>query len=136
MAKRAIRVAAGEMELLSMLWSSGPLTLRQAFERFLEGGGNVSYPTMQTRLNRLVEKGLVAKSSDYPASYQAVATRDQVTAGHLRQLIDKLSRGDIVPLVASLLTDQPLMADQIAELQQLLADAQKKSQTASKRRKS
>lgn len=136
MAKRAIRVAAGEMELLSILWNSGPLTLRQAFDQYLEAGGNVSYPTMQTRLNRLVDKRLVEKSSDYPASYNAVVTRDQVTSGHLRQLIDKVSHGDVVPLVASLLTEQPLTADQIAELQQLLAEAQEKSRAAAKRRKS
>jgi Penicillinase repressor len=39
----------------------------------------VSYPTMQTRLNRLVEKGLVSRSEDRPARYRAAASRDQIS---------------------------------------------------------
>ena len=132
---RAIRVAAGEMELLSLLWSEGSLTLREAHERFGAYGKPVEYPTMQTRLNRLVEKGIVARSVKRPATYRAAVTRDQVTLGHLRQLVAKLSRGDVVPLVAGLLSDQALTLQQISELEELLSRARRNSQTASKHRR-
>ncbi len=127
MKRNAIRVSEGEMELLSMLWSSGPLTLRQAHETFGKLGRRIGYSTMQTRLNRLVDKRLVEKTNEHPASYRAIATRNQVTLGHLRQIIDKLCSGDVVPLVARLLDEQVLTADQIAELEQLLSEAQHKS---------
>src|SRR4051812_37876549 len=100
MGRPAIRVSAGETEILSMLWSAGPLTIRDAHEGFGAYGRPVSYPTMQTRLNRLAEKGLVARSDDRPARYRAAVTRDQVTVGHLRELVAKICRGDVVPLVA------------------------------------
>lgn len=136
MRQRAIRVAAGEMELLAMLWTEGPLTLRQAHQRFGEYGQPIEYPTVQTRLNRMVEKGLVGRSADRPASYEAIVTRDEVALGHLRQIVSKLSRGDVVPMVARLLNDQTLTAEQLDELQRLLKQAEKKSQAASKRRRS
>ncbi|MHC5544351.1 BlaI/MecI/CopY family transcriptional regulator, partial [Singulisphaera rosea] len=92
MSRRAIRVAPGEMEILGMLWARGPLTIREAHEGFGEFGKPVGYPTMQTRLNRLAEKGLVHRSEERPARYRAVASRDQVSVGHLRELVAKIGR--------------------------------------------
>jgi predicted transcriptional regulator len=130
MSRRAIRVAAGEMEILGMLWAEGPLTIREAHEGFGAYGKPVSYPTMQTRLNRLAKKGLVARSEDRPAHYRAAVSRDQVTVGHLRELVTKIGRGDVVPLVAGLLSQQTLSDEQIARLQELLAQARKRAEAA------
>ena len=136
MGRRAIRVAAGEMEILGMLWAEGPLTIREAHEGYSAYGKPVSYPTMQTRLNRLAEKGLCSRSEDRPARYRAVVSRDQVTVGHLRELVAKIGRGDVVPLVARLLSEQTLTEEQIVQLKELLAEAQQKSQaTTTQRRK-
>lgn len=135
MSKRAIRVASGEMELLSMLWSEGPLTLGEAHEKFGAYGKPVGYPTIQTRLNRLAEKYLVARSDERPARYRAIVSRDQVTLGHLRQLVSKLTSGDVVPLVARLLSEQTLSPEQVVELKRLLAEAEHKTESASKKRK-
>lgn len=135
MGRAAIRVAAGEMEILGMLWAEGPLTIREAHGRFAAYGKPVSYPTMQTRLNRLAEKGLVSRSEDRPARYRAVASRDQVTVGHLRELIAKIGRGDVVPLVARLLSEQTLTEEQITQLQELLAEARERTQTTTKQRR-
>jgi predicted transcriptional regulator len=123
------------MEILSMLWDAGAMTLRQAHERFGEFGRPIAYPTMQTRLNRMVEKGLLRRSAEFPAEYNASVTRDQVSLGHLRQILDKVSQGDVVPLVARLLTEQTLSAEQIAELKVLLVEAQQKSKAASNPRR-
>jgi predicted transcriptional regulator len=136
MGRRGIRVAGGEMEILSMLWAEGSLTIREAHERFGAYGKPVSYPTMQTRLNRLAEKGLVIRSEDRPARYRGAVSRDQVTVGHLRELVAKICRGDIVPLVARLLSEQTLTEEQIALLKELLEKAQQKSKAlATQRRK-
>lgn len=136
MSRRPIRVTTGEMELLSLLWDEGPVTLRRAHERFPKYGSPIQYPTMQTRLNRLVEKKLAARSSARPATYSATVTKDQVTLGHLRQIAAKLTQGDIVPLMARLLSEQTLSAEQLDQLQGLLKQAQKKHKPSSKRRRS
>lgn len=136
MKRRPVRVTPGEMDLLSMLWAEGPLPLGEAHKRFDHYGRPVSYPTMQTRLNRLVDKQLVARSDDRPALYRAIATRDQVSLGHLQELLAKISGGDAVPLVAQLLREQKLTQEQLADLEQLLADARRAAQTPAQRRKS
>lgn len=135
MGRLAIRVSPGEMELLSLLWAEGPLTLREAHRRFGAYGKPARYPTIQTRLNRLVEKGLAARSEERPAAYRAAVTRDQVGLGHLRELVAKLTGGDVVPLVARLLGEQRLTPRQIQELQALLAEARRKSEAPSKQRR-
>lgn len=135
MARKSMRVSAGEMEILGMLWELGAISLGTAHERFAEFGTPCSYPTMQTRLNRMAEKGLVSRSEDRPAVYTANVTRDQVTVGHLRQLIDKLSQGDIVPLVAQLLGEQKLSEQQYAELEDLLRKSREAKEPRSNRRR-
>jgi predicted transcriptional regulator len=75
-------------------------------------------------------KGLAARSEDRPARYRAAVSRDQVTVGHLRELVAKIGRGDVVPLVARLLSQQTLSDEQIARLQELLAQARKRSAAA------
>jgi len=125
------------MEILGMLWVEGPLTIREAHKGFGPYGKPVSYPTMQTRLNRLAEKGLVVRSEDRPARYRAAVSRDQVTVGHLRELVAKICRGDVVPLVARLLSEQTLTEEQINRLKELLEKAQQKQRskaTATQRR--
>lgn len=130
MGRAAIRVAAGEMEILGMLWAEGPLTIGEAREGFTAYGKPVSYPTMQTRLNRLAEKGLVDRSEERPARYRAAVSRDQVSVGHLRELVAKISGGDVVPLVARLLGERTLSDEQIARLEDLLEKARRKSEAA------
>lgn len=135
MNRRAIRVAKGELEILSLLWDAGPLTIGDAHRRYAEYGQPVSYPTMQTRLNRMVEKGLLARSDEKPSRYSAVATRHQVTRGHLRELVANISGGDVVPLVAHLLSQQTLTKAQIADLQQLLVKAGHNAESGSPSRR-
>jgi hypothetical protein len=50
-----------------------------------------------------------------------------VTVGHLHELVAKISRGDVVPLVARLLRDQTLSEEQIVQLETLVAEAQRRS---------
>jgi len=118
------------MEILGLLWAEGPLTIREAHEGFGAYGKPASYPTMQTRLNRLAEKGLVVRSEDRPAHYRAAISRDQVMVGHLRELVAKIGRGDVVPLVARLLSEQTLTDEQVARLKEFLAQAQQRSEAA------
>lgn len=109
---------------MAMLWEQGPLTLSESHQRFGRYGRPVSYPTMQTRLNRLVQKGHLTRSRERPANYRAAITADQVGAGHLDQLLDKLGRNSVVPLVAHLISERSLSPDEVRELKRLLARAE------------
>ena len=119
--KSTTRLSSGELDLMDLLWREGPLTLAQAHERF--GAGAVGYTTMQTRLNRLVDKGLASKSGR-PAEYLAAIPREQAQAGHLDQLLSKLSGGSVVPLVAQLMQDRQISGDELQELKRLIHEAE------------
>lgn len=119
------QASAGDLELLSLLWEHGPSSLAEVHERL---DREVGYTTVQTRLNRLVDKGWAEKSKDgrRPTRYQASIEREQVSAPQLDQLVERVARGSVVPLVAQLLDGAKLTADEVSELKQVLRDAEKR----------
>ena len=90
-----------------------------------------------TVLNRLVDKGLVQRTGLHPASYQAVIQPDAVSRGDLDSLVRHVTFGQVVPLVAHLVKDRNLSADEIRELKQLIDDAEQtqRQQKISKNKK-
>ena len=131
MAKKKIataRFSSGEMEILRMLWTHGRVGLAEAQNSL---GRPIGYTTIQTRLNRMVDKGLVTRSSQRPATYRAAIKPEKVSAGLLDLLLDQVSGGNVVPLVAHLMKERSLSAKDIAELKRLIADAEQRSQNNS-----
>ena len=122
------RLSAGELEIMQMLSRAGPATLSEAHAALERP---IGYTTVQTRLNRLVEKGVVTRSSERPARYAAHAAPADVTARHVDLLLERVSGGSVVPLVAHLVRDRTLSAAEIAELKQLIAAAEKLGREAS-----
>lgn len=127
--RKTPRFSAGELEIMSMLWARGPVTLAEAHRCFGQFGRPVGYTTMQTRLNRLVEKGAVSRSRRRPAKYEAAVTPDDVSARLINVLLDKVSRGSVVPLVAHLISGRPLSTEEIRELKRLIAKAEASGNT-------
>ncbi|HVX62390.1 MAG TPA: BlaI/MecI/CopY family transcriptional regulator [Pirellulales bacterium] len=134
MAKRSgvRRLSAAEMEILQMLWKHGEVTLSAAHQAL---GLPIGYTTVQTRLNRLVLKGLVKRRDERPARYSAAVAQDAVSAGDLNLLVQRVSGGSVVPLVAQLVRDRSLTAAEIAELKQLLDAAEQRLQTEKRGKK-
>jgi predicted transcriptional regulator len=118
--KKGIRLATGEIEILEMLWRMGSATLLQAHESLPR---KVGYTTVQTRLNRLVRKGLVRKTGSHPASYQAAIPREEVCRQDLDLLVEHVANGRVVPLVAHLVKDRHLSEEEIDALKRLIDEA-------------
>jgi predicted transcriptional regulator len=125
-------LTAGELEVLKALWREGPATIAEA-QRALDR--HVAYPTMQTRLNRLVAKGVVTRSKTVPSKYQAAVAPEDVSARHLDLLLDRVTGGSVVPLVTHLVKDRELQPDEIKELRRLLEEAERASKRARPRRR-
>ena len=120
------RLSPGEMEIMQMLWRAGPVTLSAAHAGL---GRKIGYTTIQTRLNRLVEKKVVARTAERPAHYSAAVEPAEVSARHLALLVERVSGGSVVPLVAHLVRDWDLTAEEIAQLKKLIAEAERASKT-------
>ena len=72
----------------------------------------------------MVKKGLVRKSRHKPARYSAAVTQDDVASGDLDLLMEKVSQGRVLPLVAHLMKDRSLSRQEVDELKQLIEDAE------------
>ncbi len=118
------RLLASEIEILEMLWREGSVSIVEG-QRALEG--KAKYTTVQTRLNRMVTKGIVKRSRTKPAKYSAAVRQEDVTNSDLTLLLEKVSRGSVLPLVAHLLKDRRLESEEIEELKSLIANAEVQS---------
>lgn len=127
--KKQTKLTPGEMEIMSALWNSESQTIAETREAL---GRPIGYTTVQTRLNRLVEKGLVKRSAERPARYRALITADHVGANHLEVLIERVAGGSVVPLVAHLVKHRSLSDGELDELKEIIRTAEKQSN--SKRR--
>ncbi len=126
MSRKRPKPTSGEMELLSLLWQRGAMSLSEVHEAM---DRRIGYTTVQTRLNRLVDKGLAAKQKPRrgPTQYSATVQPDEVSAGHLDVLVERVANGSVVPLVAQLLDGARLSRDDLKDLRQLVRQAEQRA---------
>ncbi|MGL6225518.1 MAG: BlaI/MecI/CopY family transcriptional regulator [Thermoguttaceae bacterium] len=110
-------LSEGEVELLELLWKLGPSTLTLVHKNYPR---KIGYTTIQTRLNRMVEKGVLGRSTDYPALYEALV-QTEVATGSFFEKIAKICGGSLAPLIAHLTEKQKLQPDEIKMLKELIA---------------
>ncbi len=127
MNRKQVKLSPGEMEIMSVLWQQGDLTLSE-FHRAI--GRPIGYTTIQTRLNRLAEKGLVTRTDERPCRYRAVVQAEAVSANHLQDLVHRVAGGNIIPLVAQLVGDRNLSREEIAELKKIVLDAERRTKVS------
>ena len=120
----------GEMELLGFLWKHGELSLSEAHQQFEK---QIGYTTMQTRLNRLVDKGLVHRSANRPARYSAKVAPEDVSANHMNALLKRVADVSVVPLVAQLVGERSLTTDEIDEIKQIIEGAEKRAKKGNRK---
>ena len=117
--QKLTRLSPGEAELLELFWEHGPLTLPKAFELYTGTGKKPSYSTIQTRLNRMVEKSLLDRSDDFPAIYTANVAREQAQ-GKYFELLDELAGKNLAPLMQHLFEKRSLTPEEIAVMKSIL----------------
>ncbi len=114
-----VKLSPGELELLELLWNHGPLTISGVHREFLDRGRSIGYPTVQTRLNRLAEKGIIRRDGQYPASYEAVLKPSDVS-GHYYDLLETLCGGNIAPFMLHLTGKRGLAPSEIDVLRKIV----------------
>jgi len=117
--KNTLKLAPGELEILELLWSQGPVNLGQTVQWFHERGRRLAQTTVHTRLNRLVNKGIVRRASENPATYEAVISREQVSERYF-ELFEMFSEQNLVPLMSHLAKKRDFTKEEIAFLEQLV----------------
>jgi len=113
------KLAPGEMEILELLWTQGSVNLAQTVQWFRERGRHLALTTVHTRLNRLVDKGIVRRASENPATYQAAITREQVS-GRYFELFEMFCGQNLVPLMAHLAEKRDFTKEEIEFLEKIV----------------
>jgi predicted transcriptional regulator len=114
-------VSDAELEVLKVLWSSAPSTVRDVAAALRKRRRRLAYNTVLTLLSRLRDKGYVAADRGGTAHlFHPVVSRDELLGSTLAALADRLCDGTASPLVQALVRDPRLSPDDIAELRKML----------------
>ncbi len=114
----------GEMEILKVLWEQGPSSVR-AVHRQLAGAKEPepAYNTVQTMLRLMEEKGLVTHDVDGRTFiYTPRFSREDSAT----RFLDRVFDGAASQLVQSLLRSERISAEELDQLQALIAEVRRK----------
>ncbi len=106
------KLSPGEAEILEIFWQHEPLTLARLHEIYTDGTGKPTQQTIQTRLNRMVAKGLLVRSDDFPAVYRSEVSREK-TQGKFIDLLENLADRYFAPLILRLAEKRSLTPEEI-----------------------
>ena len=132
MAQRA-PVSDAELEVLKVLWSAGPASVRDVAGTLKKQRRRLAYNTVLTLLTRLRDKGYVAADTTGTAhQFTAVVTREELLGSSLSALADRICDGTASPLVHALVRGQHLSRQELADLRKLLDDLGKEAGKSAK----
>ena len=110
-----------ELEILKILWQSGPATVRQVFDQ-MRAREDIAQNTVQTFLRLMEDKGFVRHETQGRAFvYRAVYTRERTLSRFLQRVFD----GSVDDLVMNALRVGELSAEQITALERMIRAARK-----------
>jgi predicted transcriptional regulator len=109
-----------ELDLIQALWKLERATVSEVQEVLREQGEDIAYTTIQTMLNRLETKGLVARDDSQRVHLYYAVLEEPVIAGNaLQRLIERFFRGSTEALVTRLV-EEDLTAEQLERIQSLI----------------
>jgi len=119
MASTPRRPTEGELAILRVLWTEGPLSVRD-IQRVL----NVSKPTGYTTVLKLIqimtEKGLVERDeSQRPQIYRARRSQQQTQRQLVRDLLDRAFGGSVKALVMQALASKRSTPEELEAMEKL-----------------
>lgn len=107
-----------ELELMHVLWDRGPSTARQVLDSLAD---DRAYTTVATILNILRDKGFVsADRAGRAFVFAPLITREGYEAVNLRHVVAGVFRGDAASLVRTLVQEESLDPDELAEIRRLV----------------
>ena len=114
------RLGERELGIMRVLWQMGKATVAEVHRELLAQGNEVAYTTVQTMLNRLEAKGIVARDgSDRAHRYRPLLKEPTAVSGAIRRLTDRFFSGSVEAL-ATRLVEKELKPEQLERIQALI----------------
>jgi predicted transcriptional regulator len=122
------RPTGAELDILHVLWTRGPSTVRDVHEQ-LAAGSDLRYTTVLKQMQIMFEKGLVGRDESQRSHVYSAKLKQQATQRQLvRDLLDKAFDGATDQLVLQALNATRVTPDEIAGIRRLLDEWERKRQ--------
>jgi predicted transcriptional regulator len=121
----ARKATDAELVILNVLWQKGSSTVREVHEALTELR-DIRYTTTLKTLQVMTGKGLVSRDESSRAHIYSAAVGQQETQRFLvGDLVDKVFGGSAAGLVAGALSAKKASPEELAQIRQLLDEAEK-----------
>jgi BlaI family penicillinase repressor len=121
-----VQLTRRELDVMSVIWERGSATVTEVKEDLAD---TLAYPTVLTILRTLEAKGHVRHTQEGKAfRYFAKLQSDEAGSSALSRVLDKVYRGSRELLVAGLLADEEINADELKRLRRLVNDRLKEKE--------
>ena len=116
-----------ELEILSVLWEKGSLTVREVFE-LMNSTRRTSYTTILKLMQIMHEKGLVSRNEKNRAHiYTAKLKQNETGKAMLVELLEKVFSGSASKLVQQVLEEETTTDEDIREIRRMISSAEKEA---------
>ncbi|MEO1009224.1 MAG: BlaI/MecI/CopY family transcriptional regulator [Planctomycetota bacterium] len=114
-------LANSELAIMELLWAEQPLTARQIRERLYPDERRPQHGTVQRLLQRLEDKGFVARDRGLAVHlFAPTLSREAYAGAQLESLADKLTGGSLAPFLTHLMDHKRLSRAEIDRLRRIL----------------
>jgi len=114
-----------ELEILNILWTLGPSTVRDVHTASQKETG---YTTVLKQMQVMAEKGLLKRSERYRSHvYEARIAKEQTQRQLTRSLVQRAFDGSAKNLVLGALSSQKVSAADLAEIRRMLDEYERGS---------
>jgi BlaI family penicillinase repressor len=118
---------AAELEILTVLWSLGPVTVREVYEA-LSRRRPAQYSTVLKFLQIMAEKGLVRRNEKQRAHiYEAAQSREWTQRRLAGDLLQRAFNGSAKSLMLGALSASKASKEDLAEMRKLLDEYEKRT---------
>ena len=125
MTNQPLPLADAELAVMQLLWDHEQLTAREIREQLYPDETPSNHGTVQKLLQRLEQKGYVARDrSQFVHLFRAEISRRQYAGQQLESLAGKLTDGSLVPFITHFMEARKIPAKERREIRKLL-DRQK-----------
>jgi predicted transcriptional regulator len=120
-----------ELEVLHILWRTGPATVRDMMDELNRGRARArAYTTVMSLLNIMADKGLVRRRRKGRAFvYQAKVTREKTLRRIIGDVVDRAFEGSASALVANLLDQARPDREELEDIGRTIAEYRRQKET-------
>src|ERR1700683_4482737 len=121
------RPTDAELEILTVLWSRGPTTVREVHET-IAGRRPTQYTTVLKQLQVMAEKGLVRRDENQRAHiYEAARPREWTQKQLAVDMLHRAFNGSAKALMVGALASRKASKQELAELRELLDEYERRT---------